>query len=43
MGPMWPAMSLHFGIRPWELNLLSRLELAEYVRALEVIAKEQSG
>jgi hypothetical protein len=29
---MWPAFTRLFGIRPWELELLTPAELGQYVR-----------
>ena len=39
--PGGPALSLHFGIRPWELDRLSPAELNEYPEALADLAAQE--
>ena len=34
-----PALSHHFGIRPWEIDLLTYGEIAVYLRALQELTK----
>lgn len=31
----WPALSYHFGIRPWDTELLSAAEIRQYLDALD--------
>lgn len=41
--PAWPGLSMHFGIRPWEIGMLTPLELTGYLDALEEMAREANA
>jgi hypothetical protein len=35
-----PALALHFGLHPWDVDLLTFGEIETFMRALETLAKE---
>jgi len=38
---VWPALSHHFDIHPWDVERLTFRELNAYVKALNDLAREQ--
>ncbi len=40
---VWPALSYHFGIHPWNVDRLSAAEVRVYLDALEEINERAKG
>jgi hypothetical protein len=40
---LWPGLSLHFGLHPWDVERLSQAEIERYVHALNRIKDAAEG